>query len=985
MIKELVEQRIVDAIGDGVSIQNTQYKILYENKAQKELIGDHEGGYCYEAYQQKDNICEDCPLFITFKDGKMHTTERNIIVDNEDKYFQITASPIRNSEGEIIAGIEVVRDITARKRDEEALKASEEKYRLLFSAEQDAIILVDSETRRIVDANDSAFRLYEYGKEEFLKMRGPDLSAEPEKSDAAIAEIALSTDKKIHYHTRSHKKKDGTVFPVEISSGTFMTQGRKIISAVIRDITERQKALETLIQSSFYLDNINDTLIVLGDKREIVKVNKEFSNLWGYSSEEVLGKPVSLLFPEEDMPKHLSEMKEAVSTKKPRNFETVALTKSGEKVLLSIRGSAIFDEDGKLEGFIGIFRDITEKKHIEEKLKESEEQYRQLSEATFEGVIVHDKGKILDVNQNFTTMFRYDKSELIGMNGFELFAPESRDSSVKKIMSGYEKPYEAIGLRKDGKIFHMEIRGKSTFYKGYTARIATVRDITERKQAEETLHDSEERFRSVAENANDAIIYINGNGEIIFWNHAAEHIFGYSAEEVVGSSISLILPERYRVAHLEGMNRVMKTGESKIMGKTVEMSGLRKDGSEFPLELSISTWKIREEVYFTAVIRDITKRKHSEEVIERQVSRLSALRSIDKAIVASLDLNVTLEVFITHLMRELKIDAASVLLLNQYTQMLEYVISKGFKTSALKYTRLRLGESNAGRAAMEHHIINIPNLKKEPSGFIRSHLLAEEGFISYFAVPLIAKGEVNGVIELFHRSQLDVEPEWVEFLEAIADQGAIVLDNSFMFNKLKRSNIDLTLAYDRTIEGWSRALDMRDKETEGHSQRVTEMTLRIAQEFQIKGEELVHIRRGALLHDIGKMGIPDNILLKPGKLTEEEWIIMKLHPVYARDLLYPIEYLRPAIDISFSHHERWDGTGYPTGLKGENIPLAARIFAVVDVWDALSSDRPYRPAWPKEKVLEHIRSGVGTHFDAGVVEIFFSIDQEKYIEEEGQD
>jgi PAS domain S-box-containing protein len=240
-VKKLVEQGIVDAIGDGVSIQDTQYKILYENKSHKDLIGDHEGEYCYEAYQQKDNICEGCPLFITFKDSKIHTTERTIIVDNEKKYFEITASPIRNSEGEIIAGIEVVRDITARKRAEEVLKTNEEKYRLLFSTEQDAIILVDSETRRIVDANDSAFRLYEYGKEEFLKMRGPDLSAEPEKSDAAITEIAMSTDNKLHYHTRDHKKKDGTVFPVEISSGTFITQGRKIISAVIRDISKRHK------------------------------------------------------------------------------------------------------------------------------------------------------------------------------------------------------------------------------------------------------------------------------------------------------------------------------------------------------------------------------------------------------------------------------------------------------------------------------------------------------------------------------------------------------------------------------------------------------------------------------------------------------------------------------------------------------------------------------------------------------------------------
>ncbi|MEK7698439.1 MAG: HD domain-containing phosphohydrolase, partial [Nitrospirota bacterium] len=268
----------------------------------------------------------------------------------------------------------------------------------------------------------------------------------------------------------------------------------------------------------------------------------------------------------------------------------------------------------------------------------------------------------------------------------------------------------------------------------------------------------------------------------------------------------------------------------------------------------------------------------------------------------------------------------------------------------------------------------IPNLKEDPDGFVRSKPFADEDFITYFAVALIAKGEVKGVLELFHRSLLDIEPQWLEFLETVADQAAIAIDNAALFEKLQSSNVELTLAYDTTIEGWSRAMDMRDKETEGHTQRVTEMTLRIAQEMGIKEEEFVHIRRGGLLHDMGKLGVPDNILLKPGPLTEEEWGIMKRHPQLAYEMLYPIEYLRPALDIPYCHHEKWDGTGYPKGLKGEEIPLAARIFAVVDVWDALNSDRPYRPAWTREKVREHICSLSGTHFEPNVAEVFLKIE-----------
>jgi putative nucleotidyltransferase with HDIG domain len=235
---------------------------------------------------------------------------------------------------------------------------------------------------------------------------------------------------------------------------------------------------------------------------------------------------------------------------------------------------------------------------------------------------------------------------------------------------------------------------------------------------------------------------------------------------------------------------------------------------------------------------------------------------------------------------------------------------------------------------------------------------------------LIAKGQVKGVLEIFQRSPIELNQEQRAFLEMLAGQAAIAIDSHQLFENLQGSNAELMMAYDETIEGWSRAMDLRDKETEGHTQRVTELTLRLANSMGFKGEELVHVRRGALLHDIGKMGVPDEILRKPGALTEEEWVVMRKHPQLAYEMLAPIFYLRPAMDIPWCHHEKWDGTGYPQSLKGEQIPLAARIFAVVDVWDALSSDRPYRKAWPEDKVRTYIQEQSGKHFDPRIVEIF---------------
>lgn len=358
------------------------------------------------------------------------------------------------------------------------------------------------------------------------------------------------------------------------------------------------------------------------------------------------------------------------------------------------------------------------------------------------------------------------------------------------------------------------------------------------------------------------------------------------------------------------------------------------------------------------------------EQTQNHLQRLSALHDIDLVINSSLDLRVTMNILLDQVIEKLKVDAASVMLLNPKSQLLEFAAGRGFHTRKIEDYRLRLGEGISGQAAMERHLMQSLNLSETDQNSAYPTLLSEEGFLSYYSVPLIAKGQVKGVLDLFNRSPLVPDQEWVNFLETLAGQAAIAIDNTSLLEDLNRSNIELTLAYDTTLEGWSRALDMRDKETEGHTQRAVELTLKIARGMGMNESELVNLRRGALLHDIGKMGIADEILLKPGSLTVEEWAIMRRHPQLAFELLSPIAYLKSAVDIPYCHHERWDGSGYPRGLKGEQIPLGARIFSVVDVWDALTSDRPYRKAWSADKAIEYIIDQKGIQFDPKVVEVF---------------
>jgi putative nucleotidyltransferase with HDIG domain len=358
---------------------------------------------------------------------------------------------------------------------------------------------------------------------------------------------------------------------------------------------------------------------------------------------------------------------------------------------------------------------------------------------------------------------------------------------------------------------------------------------------------------------------------------------------------------------------------------------------------------------------------------QRRLQRISALHAIDQAISASLDLNFVLEVLLGQVISQLRVDAAAILLFNAVTLRLDLAASRGFHQRQVLYFSTSLGEGVAGKVALERRRLNIPNLPERKDDFLRGPLFVKEGFQTYFGVPLFAKGKLKGVLEIFNRSPLNPDSEWLGFLDTLAGQAAIAIENATLVDELQDSNFQLGLAYDTTLEGWARALELRDRETEGHTQRVVELTERVARAVGIAENDLVHIRRGTLLHDIGKMGIPDEILLKEGPLEEQEWNVMRQHPVLALNMLRPIAYLGPALDIPYCHHERWDGSGYPRGLKGEEIPLAARIFALVDVWDALTKERPYKPAWPEEAVIEYIRSLSGVHFDPHLTPIFLDL------------
>ena len=496
--------------------------------------------------------------------------------------------------------------------------------------------------------------------------------------------------------------------------------------------------------------------------------------------------------------------------------------------------------------------------------------------------------------------------------------------------------------------------------------------ITERKTAEERLLESETKLRSIISNSRDAI-GVSNQGKHVFANPAYVSMFGYAnADELIGVPILDLVA-------LESREMVLENIRDRARGlpapSEYEIIALRKDNTKFNMEVRLSTYSLKGEEYTQVIMRDITARKQAEKQIGDQVKKLNALHVIDSAIQSSLDMQTTLETVLEQVTGQLNVDAASVLLQNKTTLKLERACNNGFDSVTPQYLDLITRRGYPERIFMERQPVRILNLGELLDELAPGHSGGEECFASYTGVPLTAKDQVVGVLEVYHRTLLDPDAEWLDFLETLASQTAIAIDNKLLFENLQGSNLDLTQAYDATIEGWSHAIDLRDKETEDHTLRVTQMTLRLARLMGVGEPDLVHIRRGALLHDLGKIGVPDNILLKKMELDAAEWEVMRRHPVFAYDMLAPIDYLKPALDIPYCHHEKWDGSGYPRGIKGEEIPLAARIFAVVDVWDALTSDRPYRKAWSKSKTLDYIREENGAHFDPQIVMKFLELEE----------
>jgi PAS domain S-box-containing protein len=664
-----------------------------------------------------------------------------------------------------------------------------------------------------------------------------------------------------------------------------------------------------------------------------------------------------------------------------------------------------------------------DRKRAEEALK-AESQFRKaIEDSILAGIMATNlEGHQTYVNPAFCRMVGWSSGELLGASPpYRYWPPEEveRIQEAFRVTTGIDalpSDFELVFQRRNGDRFdaYLLISPLLDGQGQITGWLSSVYDITARKRDEEAVQRQKARAEALARTA----ARLNARLDL---NKVLETVCEETALALNVPAVSVFLYDskfdRYELRAAQGWPdwyfKAMRPIPRKFMGKfpgkvnsTIVIPDIQMlpdpDNHDLYLELNLHSAAISSMVRDKTIVgclgvftfdktysftpNDIALLESLGDLaaqaisnarlfteLERSLQQVRALNAVDVAINASLDLRVTLNILLDQAITLLDVDAADVWMYNPVTQELEYAVGRGFHQVQPTATSIRLGDGFASRVVIERKLLNIQDLGSSNKGFEEIKRLPGEGLNAYVGVPLIAKGQVKGVLEIFRRTEFELTTEWIEMLDSLAGQAAIAIDNANLFDQLQRSNEDLIHSFDATLENWVRTVGYRNGDPDGHIDRVVDLTLNLARQLGVREEDLVQIRRGALLHDVGMVRVPDYILKKPIPLSKEERDAIELHPNYANQMLSPIAFLRPCVDIPYCHHERWDGSGYPRRLSGKQIPLAARIFAVVDVWDALRSERPYRPAWETDQARNYLHAQSGVQFDPEVVHLLMDM------------
>ena len=1014
---------LVEKTSDIITILNADGTIRYESPAIERLLGytsEELVGQSIFDLIHPDDVSAIRGIFeegVKIQDYTETATFRYKSKDGSYRHFESLA---RNLIADpTIAGIIInSRDITERKRAEQVSK----RYDLLLENARDIILLLRGTDGQVLEANQAAINAYGYDHAELLTKTIYDLRA-VETHVIVGVQIRQAIDAGATFET-IHRRKDGSTFPVEVNSHGEMIGDEAVLLSIIRDVTERKRVEQeketqrSEMETLYHLTVELAEMPVAADLEEMVTTRlkqltgayivavseynpakkqleqrrietdsraiREASRLLGRGVTE-LAYPVSEAMYTEMVQSKIGyrhTLTEATFGSIPPAASAVlqklfnlelcigmAIQHQGDLMgtlmLVLQRGQAVPSE-WLVTALANVLSIVYRRKRAEVARLESENRFQALAETLPQSIFECDlEGQLTYANRKAFEVFGYTRLEP-GLTVTDLIVESQREQARHRMRRNIEDQTEShneyLAQRQDNSTFPVAVYSAPIFQSNRAVGLrGVVVDLTELKSAEAALRESEDRYRVVTNMISDyaCSVRVETNHELVFeWEtRPFSELIGFTPDEIRarGGAHSIIHPDDApNVPHTDYENPVPTVQEYRIITKGGEVHWHR----DYQKPVWDETQGRVVRIY--GVTQDITERKRREHELEVIATLSAALRTAPtRAEMLPVILDQVLDLH--------DVQGETLAIRNLATGEITTELGRG-QWANLTGVQLSPDKSVTGRVIVTGQRYVTTDVRHD-SLFAHPDLISDLDCAA--CVPLTVQGQAIGALWVGRRTP--IREEEVRLLTSIADIAANAIHRATLHEQTQKHAADLAQAYDTTLEGWAHALELRDQETEGHTRRVAQMTIDLARAMGVGEAEMEDIRRGALLHDIGKMGVPDSVLLKPGTFNEREWEIMKRHPEYAREMLTPIDYLRQALNIPYCHHEKWDGTGYPRGLQGEQIPLAARIFAIADVRDALTSNRPYRAAWSEEDAVKYIREQSGKHFDPRVVEAFLGI------------
>jgi len=920
---------------DGIALADADTGILLDcNQAladlvgrnRAELIGQHQA-ILHPPSGNNTGISATFKKHLTNKEGQVLETQV-LTVTGEIREVEIKANLLYLHGRKMLQGI--FRDITERKRAEETLRKSEDKYRTILKNIEEGYYEVDL-AGNFTFFNDSMCRILRYPKEEMMGMNNRQFT------DKEYAKKLFKTFNEVYRTGEPAKefdwqiiRKDGTKRYIEVSVSLQKNSSGKPIGfrGISRDITERKQAEEALRKSEekyrSIIENMQEGYFENDLAGNFTFVNDALCRLIGYPREELIGKNNRQYTDEKTAKKIYQVYNKIYRTGEPsKGIEEEYIRKDGIKGFTELSVSLISDVEGKPIGFRGISLNITERKQAEEALRESEQRYRGLFEGTAEGILIADlKSKqFLYANPSICNMLGYSEEELRNLSVRDIHPSESLEHVISEFEAqarGKKLLAPAIPcLRKNGTIMYADIVTSKILIDNKECNAGFFTDVTERKLAEEALRESETRFRTLFEAIPDTVVVYDDEGTILHMNEVGAQQLEWSTKDLVGRNLREIVTPENAASIADHIRETHKIGWSRF-----ETTYVSRSGWQIVAEVNEHPIKFRREKAILSVARDITERKKAEDALLREKKFSDAVINSSPGLLFvigdkgnTIQWNKNVEIVTGY-------SAGEIAKMN----IIDFVAKEDKKTAAEAIQEAL----TKGQASLEINLLSKPG-KKIPF-YITGRSTKIEN-----AICVVCTG-----LDIIERKQAEEE--------------------------VKRSYDQLHETLISTVNAMTSTVEMRDPYTAGHQRRATQLACAIAGEMGLPAEQIEGIRMAGLIHDIGKIIVPAEILSKPGPLTEVQYGMVKMHPQAGYDILKGIKFPWPVAEIVFQHHERMDGSGYPHGVKGEEIMLEARILAVADVVEAMASHRPYRPSLGIDKALEEISQNRGVLYDPDVVD-----------------